>query len=89
MQTNAENGTPMLSSTDDSRITPFGKFMRKTRLDEIPQFYNVLKGEMSTFKVGTITNDEAWKRAQQAWANERSLAKKAQLNQVNQLSGNE
>ena len=44
---------------------------------------------MSTFKVGTITNDEAWKRAQQAWANERSLAKKAQLNQVNQLSGNE
>jgi exopolysaccharide biosynthesis polyprenyl glycosylphosphotransferase len=47
MQINAENGTPMLSSTEDSRITPFGKFMRKTRLDEIPQFYNVLKGEMS------------------------------------------
>lgn len=47
MHTNAENGTPMLSSSDDSRITPFGKFMRKTRLDEIPQFYNVLKGEMS------------------------------------------
>jgi exopolysaccharide biosynthesis polyprenyl glycosylphosphotransferase len=47
MQINAEKGTPMLSSTEDSRITPFGKFMRKTRLDEIPQFYNVLKGEMS------------------------------------------
>lgn len=43
----AENGVPMLSSTNDSRITPFGKFMRKIRLDEIPQFYNVLIGDMS------------------------------------------
>jgi lipopolysaccharide/colanic/teichoic acid biosynthesis glycosyltransferase len=37
----------MLSSKDDPRVTPFGKFMRKTRLDEIPQFYSVLKGDMS------------------------------------------
>ncbi len=44
---NAENGKPQLSSDNDPRITPFGKFMRKTRLDEIPQFYNVLKGDMS------------------------------------------
>ncbi|CAN5609673.1 undecaprenyl-phosphate glucose phosphotransferase [soil metagenome] len=43
----AENGTPMLSSTYDSRVTPFGRFMRKIRLDEIPQFYNVLIGDMS------------------------------------------
>lgn len=43
----AEKNGPALSSTHDSRITPFGKFMRKTRLDEIPQFYNVLKGDMS------------------------------------------
>lgn len=44
---NAENGKPQLSSDNDPRITPFGKLMRKTRLDEIPQFYNVLKGDMS------------------------------------------
>ena len=43
----AENGQPMLSSTHDNRITPVGKFMRKIRLDEIPQFYNVFIGDMS------------------------------------------
>jgi len=47
MFTGAEKDTPMLSSDNDSRITPFGKFMRKVRLDEIPQFYNVLMGDMS------------------------------------------
>lgn len=47
MYIDAEKGTPQLASKDDNRITPFGRFMRKTRLDEIPQFYNVLKGEMS------------------------------------------
>jgi exopolysaccharide biosynthesis polyprenyl glycosylphosphotransferase len=43
----AEKNGPMLSSQDDPRITPFGKFLRKVRLDEIPQFYTVLKGDMS------------------------------------------
>jgi exopolysaccharide biosynthesis polyprenyl glycosylphosphotransferase len=43
----AENGTPMLSSTYDTRVTSFGKFIRKVRLDEIPQFYSVLVGDMS------------------------------------------
>ncbi|MFA6200716.1 MAG: sugar transferase [Bacteroidales bacterium] len=47
MYINAEQETPMLSSDRDSRITPFGRFMRKVRLDEIPQFYNVLIGTMS------------------------------------------
>ncbi|MGR6087050.1 MAG: sugar transferase [Arcticibacter sp.] len=47
MRTDAESGTPKLSSENDNRITSFGKFMRKVRLDEIPQFWNVLKGDMS------------------------------------------
>ncbi len=48
MYSDAEKiGAPQLSSKSDPRITPFGKFMRKVRLDEIPQFYSVVKGEMS------------------------------------------
>ena len=47
MRTDAEATGPALSSESDQRVTPFGRFMRKIRLDEIPQFFNVLKGEMS------------------------------------------
>ncbi len=47
MYMNAEKNGPELSSKTDDRITPFGRFMRKARLDEIPNFINVLKGEMS------------------------------------------
>ncbi len=47
MYVNAEKDGPQLSSDNDNRITPFGKVMRKWRLDEIPQFFNLLKGDMS------------------------------------------
>lgn len=43
----AEAKGPALSSDNDPRITPWGKIMRKYRLDELPQFYNVLLGNMS------------------------------------------
>ncbi|MDA3819482.1 MAG: sugar transferase [Candidatus Delongbacteria bacterium] len=47
MYTGAEKHGPSLSSKDDKRVTKFGRFLRKTRLDELPQFYNVIKGNMS------------------------------------------
>ena len=47
MITEAEKDGPQLSSQNDPRITAIGKFMRKTRLDETPQFFNVIKGDMA------------------------------------------
>ncbi len=47
MYDNAEPDGPLLSSADDARITPWGKFMRKWRIDELPQLLNIIKGDMS------------------------------------------
>jgi exopolysaccharide biosynthesis polyprenyl glycosylphosphotransferase len=47
MYANAEKNGPELTRKDDARLTTFGKFMRNRKLDEIPNFINVLAGEMS------------------------------------------
>ena len=47
MVSNAESTGAVFSGYNDNRVTPFGKFLRKTRIDEFPQFVNIIKGEMS------------------------------------------
>ncbi|MDB5137174.1 MAG: hypothetical protein JWP37_3777 [Mucilaginibacter sp.] len=47
MHVDAEKFGPCLSSADDPRITKWGRVIRRTRMDELPQFWNVLKGDMS------------------------------------------
>lgn len=47
MVADSEKDGPALSSKNDGRITALGKFIRKTHLDEIPQFFNVIKGDMA------------------------------------------
>lgn len=47
MRINSESNGAIWAEKDDPRVTKVGKFIRKTRIDEIPQFLNILKGEMS------------------------------------------
>ncbi len=47
MRTNAESGGPAWAKKNDSRTTRIGAILRKTRIDELPQFWNILKGDMS------------------------------------------
>ncbi|WP_293895911.1 exopolysaccharide biosynthesis polyprenyl glycosylphosphotransferase [Flavobacterium sp.] len=47
MVKNAEKGGAVFATTNDSRITHFGKILRKSRMDELPQFINILKGDMA------------------------------------------
>ena len=47
MYTDAETRGARWAAGDDPRVTPFGKFMREKRIDEIPQFWNIVKGDMT------------------------------------------
>ena len=57
MEKNKMSGL-MFKMDDDPRITPIGKFMRKTSIDEFPQFINILKGDMSLVGTRPPTEDE-------------------------------
>ena len=47
MIVDAEKDGARFTTPDDQRITPVGRFIRRTRIDELPQFFNILRGEMS------------------------------------------
>jgi lipopolysaccharide/colanic/teichoic acid biosynthesis glycosyltransferase len=47
MRVDAEKDGPRWAASNDSRVTPIGSFIRRTRIDELPQIFNVLKGDMS------------------------------------------
>lgn len=83
MAQNEMNGF-MFKMTNDPRITKVGKFLRRTSLDELPQFYNILKGDMSLVGTRPPTEDEF---LQYEGRHKRRLALKSGLTGLWQISG--
>jgi lipopolysaccharide/colanic/teichoic acid biosynthesis glycosyltransferase len=79
------NGERFYKLSNDTRVTPVGKFLRKTSLDEIPQFLNVLKGEMSL--VGPRPPIPYELAAYQAWHRRRVLEVKPGITGLWQVTG--
>ncbi len=85
-QLRAHNDTqgPTFKMQNDPRVTPFGHFLRKTSLDEIPQFFNVLRGEMSIVGPRPLALEHS--KAYERWQRRR-LSVKPGLTCIWQVSG--
>ena len=79
------NGGGVYKLANDPRVTPLGKFLRKTSLDELPQFFNVLKGEMSL--VGPRPPIPYEVAAYKAWHRRRVLQVKPGITGLWQVTG--
>ncbi|MBZ5706052.1 MAG: sugar transferase [Acidobacteriia bacterium] len=79
------NGEAVYKLTDDARITPIGKFMRRTSLDELPQFFNVLIGQMSLVGPRPPINYEV--EAYDLWHRRRVLEAKPGITGLWQVNG--
>jgi exopolysaccharide biosynthesis polyprenyl glycosylphosphotransferase len=84
MSLNEMNDGYMFKIKDDPRITKVGRFLRKTNIDELPQFFNVLKGEMSLVGTRPPTLDEVEKYKRKYW---RRVSIKPGLTGMWQVSG--
>jgi lipopolysaccharide/colanic/teichoic acid biosynthesis glycosyltransferase len=80
-----ENGERVYKLTNDKRITPIGRFLRRTSLDELPQFVNVLRGEMSLVGPRPAVRYEV--AAYQTWHRRRVLEFKPGITGLWQVSG--